>query len=296
MPRQNANGIEIEYATWGNPSDAPLLMISGYTAQMVRWPTSLLEGLAATGRYVIAYDNRDIGLTTEFTGRTVPSPQEIVHAIRGGCPPQHLVPYLLQDMAADAAGLLDALGIAKADIFGTSMGGMIAQLLALNFPEKVNKLIPVMTTSGRHDLPPGNPEAVKTLTAVPKSRSPEDIADMAVLSARAIGSADAVRNSDDEARQRSLDSSRRSDRPGGVLRQYAAVVAQPRWHERLGEIKHATLVLHGAVDPLIVPACGRDVAERIPGARYVEIENWGHDLPEALIPEIIRITDEFLKS
>ncbi len=296
MPRISANGIEIEYATWGSPSDPALLLISGYTAQMIRWPDSLVQGLAATGRYVIAYDNRDIGLSTEFAGITPPPPQEIVHAIRGGCPPQHLVPYMLADMAADAAGLLDALGIEKADIFGTSMGGMIAQLLALNHPHKVRKLIPVMTSSGRLDLPPGEAKAVATLTALPKSRAPEDIADMAVLSARAIGSHPSVINPDEDARRLSLACSARSDRPGGVVRQYAAVVSQPRWHERLGEIKHDTMVLHGAVDPLLVPACGRDVAERIPNARYIEIENWGHDLPEKLIPEIIRVTDDFLKS
>jgi pimeloyl-ACP methyl ester carboxylesterase len=294
MARVNANGIEIEYETQGNPSGPALLLISGYTAQLIRWPQSFIEGLAATGRYVIYHDNRDIGLSTEFAGREVPPFAEIIHALQGGCPPQHLVPYLVSDMAADAAALLDTLGVAKADVLGMSMGGMIAQLMALNHPEKVRKLIPMMTTSGDPSLPPGDPEAMKTLNATPKSRAPEDIADAAVVSARAIGSDASVRNPDDEVRLRSLANTARSDRPGGIVRQYAAILAQPRWHQRLGEISHPTMVMHGAVDPLIRPASGKDIAARIPGARYVEIEKWGHDLPELLIPEIVRTIDSFL--
>ncbi|MCA8900073.1 MAG: alpha/beta hydrolase [Hyphomonas sp.] len=294
MPRIQANGIDIEYETYGPQDGQPLLLVSGFTSQMIRWPDSLLEGFAQAGRRVIVFDNRDIGLTTEMVGHSVPSPKEIAHAIAGGCPPRHLVPYLLDDMAADAVALLDGLGIDKADVMGFSMGGMIVQLIALNHPERVRKLIPVMTTSGDPSLPPGDKEAMAALTAVPKSRSPEDIAEVAIVSAAAIGSHPDIRPTADEVRARSMRDTARSDRPMGVARQYAAILAQPRWHERLGEISQPALVLHGAVDPLIRPAAGQDIARRIPGARYVDIPDWGHDIPEAVVPRIVEIVNGFL--
>jgi pimeloyl-ACP methyl ester carboxylesterase len=294
MPRLTANGIDIEYATHGRAGDPPLLLICGFTQQMVRWPNRLIDALVAGGRQVISFDNRDIGLSTELAGHAPLPVKDIVNAISGGCPPQHLVAYLLDDMAADAAGLLDALGIDKADVMGNSMGGMIAQLVALNHPEKVRKLIPVMTTSGAADLPRADPAAQTALTAVPKSRAPEDIAEVAVLSNRAIGSVDGVRATDAEVRARAMSDAARSDRPLGVARQYNAIVAQPRWHERLGDVHRPTLVLHGAVDPLIKPACGEDIARRIPGARFKALANWGHDLPDAMMGELAAHVNAFL--
>lgn len=287
MARIKANGIEIEYQEFGAKTDPLMLLVMGFSAQMITWPESLARGLANSGRRVVIFDNRDIGLSTEFAGHVPPSPSEIVKAIAAGEPVHQKVPYLLDDMAADAAALIGALGANQADVLGVSMGGMIVQLLALNHPERVRTLIPVMTTSGDPTLPMSTPEAAAALTAVPAERTPEALADLAVNGRSVYGSHPDVRNSDEQTRALSIASTRRSDRPKGVARQYAAILAQPRWHERLASLNVPTLVLHGAVDTLIQPAGGRDIARRIPGAELEIIEKWGHDLPEAMIPVLL---------
>ena len=284
MARIAANGIEIEYEETGRSEDPALLLVSGFSGQMTRWPDSLKQALAAAGRRVICFDNRDIGLSTEIEGVVPPSPRDIVKAIAEGRPAHDMVPYTLDDMAADAAGLLDALAIDSADVLGVSMGGMIVQLMALNHPEKVRSLVPVMTTSGDPALPQGEPEALAALTAVPESRTPEAIAALAVKSRATIGSHPDLRTPDDEIRAQVISDVTRSDRPMGVARQYAAILAQPRWHDRLADLAHPTLVLHGAADPLIKPACGEDIARRVPGAQIEIFDKWGHDLPDAMMP------------
>ena len=294
MPRIAVNGIEIEYAETGSPEDPLMLLVSGFSGQMTRWPEAFLKGLADAGRRVVVFDNRDIGLSTELAGKVPPSPETIVKGIAAGEPVHESVPYLLDDMAADAANLVDALGADQADILGVSMGGMIVQLMALNHPEKVRTLIPVMTTSGDPSLPPSDPVAIEALTSVPPERTPEAIADQAVKSAAAYGSHPDIRNSDDDIRKLSMDAMTRSDRPMGVARQYAAILAQPRWHERLERISHPTLVLHGAVDTLIKPAAGEDIARRIPGAELNILDKWGHDMPEKMIPVLLDLIVPFL--
>ncbi|MEH6411528.1 MAG: alpha/beta fold hydrolase, partial [Hyphomonas sp.] len=209
-------------------------------------------------------------------------------------PPEKVVPYLLNDMAADAAALVTALGADKADVLGVSMGGMIVQLMALNHPERVRTLIPVMTTSSAPDLPRSTPEAQAALTAVPETRSAEAVAELAVKSRRVIGSHEDIRAADDSIREQTVADFNRSDRPMGVARQYAAIVAQPSWHERLGGITQPTLVLHGAIDPLIRPEAGRDIASRIPGAELAVIGKWGHDLPDRIVPTLLTHIVPFL--
>lgn len=294
MPRVKANGIEIEYKEFGSKSDPLMLLISGFSGQLTRWPQSMIDGLVDAGRRVVVFDNRDIGLSTEFTNEVPPAPKDIVKGIAAGEPMHEKVPYVLDDMAADTAGLIEALGAEKADILGASMGGMIVQLVALNHPERVRTLIPVMTTSGAPGLPQADPEAQAALTAVPDMRTAEVIGDLAVQSRAAIGSVEGVRNSDDEIRRAAMADFQRSDRPMGVARQYAAILAQPRWHERLSGVNHPTLVLHGAADPLIKPDCGRDVAERIPDAEIEIVDKWGHDLPEKMVPVLLNRIVPFL--
>ncbi|MEZ5985054.1 MAG: alpha/beta hydrolase [Hyphomonas sp.] len=294
MAQIKANGIEIEYEEMGSPDDPLMLLVSGFSSQMITWPESFKRGLADAGRRVVVFDNRDIGLSTEFAGRTAPSPREIVKGTAAGEPMHERVPYLLNDMAADAAALIEALGADKADILGVSMGGMIVQLMALNHPDRVRTLIPVMTTSGDPSLPPATREATAALTAVPEQRTPESIADLAVTSRAAYGSASDVRNPDDDIRSLSIAATNRSDRPEGVARQYAAILAQPRWHDRLASLDVPTLVLHGAVDNLILPAAGEDIARRVPGAEIEIIEKWGHDLPEKVIPVLLNRIVPFL--
>ena len=294
MGRVSANGVELEYQEWGSPADPVLLLICGFSVQMTSWPEALIEGLVKLSRRVIAFDNRDIGLSTELKGRSPAPMGDIVRAHLSGAPTRTLAPYLLEDMADDAVGLLDALGVQSADVFGTSMGGMIAQLMALRHPNRVSRLMPVMTTSRAPDLPPADPDAQAALTEAPVERTAETISEAAVRTRRAIGSIDGVRDADDDVRQRAIKSFERSDRPNGVIRQYAAILAQPFWHERLSEITAPTLVLHGAVDPLIKPACGEDVARRIPGAVIEIFDGWGHDLPAAMVDPLVRRIGAFL--
>ena len=204
------------------------------------------------------------------------------------------VPYLLDDMAADAAALIEALGADQADVMGVSMGGMIVQLMALNHPERVRTLIPVMTTSGDPSLPPATPEATAALTAVPEERTPDAIADLAVKGRAVYGSHPDIRTPDDEIRANAIAAMQRSDRPMGTARQYAAILAQPRWHERLATLDVPTLVLHGEMDTLILPAAGQDIARRVPGAKIEIIEKWGHDLSEAVMPVLLNRIVPFL--
>lgn len=294
MARIKANGIEIEYEETGSSNDPLMLLVSGFSGQLTRWPDALKRGLADAGRRVVCFDNRDIGLSTEFSGAVPPAPRDIVQAISGGTPPEKAVPYLLNDMAADTAALVTALGADKADVLGVSMGGMIVQLMALNHPERVRTLIPVMTTSSAPDLPRSTPEAQAALTAVPETRRAEAVADLAIKSRRVIGSHVEIRATNDAIRDQTIADFNRSDRPMGVARQYAAIVAQPSWYERLGTITQPTLVLHGAMDPLIRPEAGRDIASRIPGAELEVFEKWGHDLPDRIVPTLLNRIVPFL--
>ena len=294
MPRIKANGIELEYRETGSPDDPMLLLVSGFSAQMITFPQELLDGLASAGRRVVIFDNRDIGLSTEFTNEVPPAPGDIINGLREGKDMSGEVPYVLNDMAADAAALITALGADKADVMGFSMGGMIVQLMALNHPDKVRTLIPVMTTSGDPSLPPSTPEAQKALTAQPEMRTADAVADISVDSRRVIGSRDGIRSSDEEIRAMSKACFERSDRPMGVSRQYAAILAQPRWHERLSQVKAPTLVLHGAIDPLIRPAAGEDIAKRIPGAEIELFDGWGHDMPKAMAGPLVARIKSFL--
>ena len=296
MPRAKTNGIEIEYDTMGSPDDPAILLVMGFALQMTRWPEALKRGLADAGFRVIWFDNRDVGLSTELTQYTPPSPMEVISAAMSGQDASKLVPYTVKDMAADAAGLLDAIGIGKADVLGVSMGGMIAQHMALDHAHKVRKLIPVMTSSGDPTLPPSTPEALAALTAVPAARTPEAVSAIAVSTQHAIGSHPDLRNSAEIIRQRTIEDFHRSDRPFGAMRQYAAILGTPRWHERLGSVTAPTLVLHGAADPLIRPAAGEDIARRIPGAVFKAYPKWGHDLSDKMSDTLVADIVPFLRS
>ncbi|MBI1253028.1 MAG: alpha/beta fold hydrolase [Hyphomonas sp.] len=296
MARAKANGIEIEYETLGSAKDPAILLVMGFALQMTRWPEGLKRGLADAGFRVIWFDNRDVGLSTEFTQYTPPSPMDVLTAAMTGQDASKLVPYTVKDMAADAAGLLDAIGVDRADILGVSMGGMIAQHMALDHAHKVRKLIPVMTSSGDPSLPPSTPEAMAALTAVPLARTPEAVSAIAVSTQHAIGSHPDLRNSAEIIRQRTIEDFHRSDRPLGAMRQYAAILGTPRWHERLGSVRAPTLVLHGADDPLIRPAAGRDIARRIPGAVFKSYPRWGHDLADRMSETLVADIVPFLRA
>lgn len=300
MPAIRANGIRLEYDTLGDPAAPAILLIMGFAFQMTRWPEGFRRGLAEAGHRVIWFDNRDIGLSQDLSpdlsGSLTPLVRSMMQATLTGQAPGAVPVYTLDTMAADAAGLLDGLGIEQADVLGISMGGMIAQLMALNHPGKVRRLIPVMTSSGAPGLPPPQPAAAAALAAVPPVRTPEAIADIAVLAQTAIGSVPELRNSEAAIRANAIADFHRSDRPMGMARQYAAILTQPRWHDRLETVPHPTLVLHGEADPLIRPECGADIARRIPGARFRSFPGWGHDLVETMTPALLGEIIPFLKS
>lgn len=296
MPRARTNGIEIEYDTLGSPNDPAVLLVMGFALQMTRWPEALKRGIADAGYRVIWFDNRDVGLSTEISNVTPASVMEVMQAAMTGKDPSRLVPYTLDHMAADTAGLLDAIGVEKADIIGMSMGGMIAQLMALDHPQKVRKLVLMMTTSGNPALPPPTPEAMAALTALPPERTAEAIGEIAVVAQHGIGSHPDLRNSADVIRARAIEDFHRSDRPFGILRQNGAVVAQKRWHDRLGQVTAPTLVLHGADDPLVRPAAGEDIAKRVPGAVFKAYPKWGHDLADKMSDTLVSDIVPFLRS
>ena len=264
MPQARANGITLEYDVHGPDSGEPTLLIMGLGAQMTRWPQAFVDMLAGRGLRVIRFDNRDVGLSEKIEAGGVPDLAKIVGALMQGEKPE--VPYLLDDMAADAVGLLDALSIPRAHIVGASLGGMVAQLVAADHPERVLSLTSIMSTTGNRELPPAKPEAI----AVLNNRGPDPTVDLegyldrAVTSARTIGSS-GYPPDDAGVRERSLNDFRRSYYPVGFARQYAAAAASADRRPKLAGVTAPTVVIHGDGDPLVPVEGGRDTAENIPG-------------------------------
>jgi len=280
MSQAQANGIAIEYDMSGPEDGPPVLLVMGFATQMIGWPDEFRAGLVAEGCRVIRFDNRDVGLSQKF-GKGIPDIRAAQAHIARGEPSG--LPYSLSDMAADAAGLLGALGIESAHVLGASMGGMIAQLMAIEHPAKVRSLISVYSTSGDPSLPRAKPEAMKALTGKPTSGSRQDVIAATLESRRAYASTGFPFDDVGVMRLAGAAYDRCYD-PEGPFRQWAAVgTAAPRT-ERLKRLRLPTLVLHGSADPLVPAACGRHVAACIPGAEYVEIEGWGHDMPVEVIP------------
>lgn len=277
-----ANGLHLEVEDQGPVDAEPLLMIMGLGMQLVAWPDGLLKLLLAAGFRVIRFDNRDAGLSQHFDHLGVPnialaSMQHLLHLpVRS--------PYGLADMARDALGVLDALGLGRAHVCGASMGGMIAQQMALLAPERLKSLTLMMTSSGSRMLPGPSMRVRSALLSRPSD--PRDFAAVAERSYRLfrlIGSP-AYPAPEAELRQRINASLRRSNQPQGVLRQLAAIAADTRRAGQLGRIKVPTLIQHGDQDPLIPVAAAHDLARRIPAAQLEIIKGMGHDLPEQLWP------------
>ena len=279
MPKVPANGIEIEYETFGPEGGEPLLLIMGLGQQLTRWPVSLIDSLVGEGFRVIRFDNRDIGLSTWFDHVATPDLPTVFGALVGGKDPG--APYLLADMADDAAGLLDALGIARAHVAGVSMGGMIGQMLAARHPEKVLSLVSVMSTTGNPALPPATPAAQAVLFSRPEATDLESLTEHALKAQVAIQSPGWPLNPETE-RPLLRAAIQRAYHPMGVLRQMIAVIASGDRREALKTITAPTVVLHGADDPLVRVEGGQDTAATIPGAELRIIDGMGHDLPEGV--------------
>ena len=292
MPRVRTNGVDIEYESFGHVDDPVILLIMGFAAHLTVWPEPLCYGLAAKGFRVIRFDNRDIGKSTHLMDKGSPVAAELMAKRASG--EQLEVPYSLDDMAADAVGLLDAIGIAKAHIVGASMGGMIAQLMAVNHPAKTKSLVSIMSTTGRGDLPQAKPEAMAALMTPPASAGREDRIQAAIGAWRVIGSP-GYPASDAELRafaERQVD--RAPYEPTGIARQLAAVIAAPPRNVVLRTVRVPTLVIHGADDPLIPIAGGKDTAESIAGAELVVVPGMGHDFSQALVPVYLKLIGDFV--
>jgi pimeloyl-ACP methyl ester carboxylesterase len=293
VARAKANGIEIEYETCGSKTDPALLLIMGLGAQLTIWPDALCEGLASKGFFVIRYDNRDTGLTTDFGAWGVPNIAEAMGKVMMGKKVD--APYLVKDMAGDGIGLLDVLGIDKAHMVGASMGGMIAQTVAGLWPGRTRSLVSIYSTSGRPGLPPGKPEALAMLTAQPEGPSREQRVKHGMKLRTVIGSPGYP---SDEAALRAFVEKNVDRRwyPEGGARQYLSIIASGDRVDLLKTIKAPALVLHGEDDPLLPVECGRDVARLIPGAEIQTYPGWGHDFPGPLIPTLVERIAIFCKA
>lgn len=271
-------GIDLAYETFGDRSAVPVLLVMGLGTQLIAWPDELCEDLASRGLYAVRFDNRDVGLSTHVRSARAPSPLAV---LLGRARP----PYTIDDMAADAAGLLDFLGLDSAHVVGVSMGGFIAQSLALLAPARVRSLTLMMTSTGSRRV--GRPSAHVVWRGLRPRPVPSAAAavDGVVETFRRIGSPGYPL---DERRIRDLArrSLERSNDPGGFFRQLSAILAQPDRTRALRRLDVPTTVVHGLADPLIHVSGGRALARAIPRARFVGVPGMGHDLPLQVLPLI----------
>jgi pimeloyl-ACP methyl ester carboxylesterase len=283
-----ANGIDLCYEIFGDPGAEPMLLIMGLGAQMIHWDDDFCRQLAARGFRVIRFDNRDIGQSGKFSGGKRLTPLELLKLRFLKIPVE--APYTLYDMAQDVIGLMDVLKIKSAHVVGASMGGMIAQEIAIAFPERVRSLTSIMSTTGNPKVPPPTREATAVLMAPPTTTKEEYLERFAqtwkVLRAGSFP--------EDEAldRSRAERTFERGLNPAGVGRQLRAILASGSRKARLAAVKAPTLVIHGTVDPLVRPEGGEDTAASIPGAKLLMIEGMGHALPIPMWPQIIDALDK----
>jgi pimeloyl-ACP methyl ester carboxylesterase len=278
-----ANGIDICYETFGDPAAEPLLLIMGLGAQMVLWDDAFCVQLAARGFHVIRFDNRDIGQSSKMHGGKRLTPFELIKLRFFHIPVA--APYRLIDMAKDTVALMDALGIHAAHLVGASMGGMIAQEVAISFPHRLRSLTSIMSTTGNPRLPPPTREMAAMLMAPPPRTREEYIARFQrTWKLLRVGSFP-----EDEAMDvtRAETCFARGLNPAGVGRQLRAILASGSRKPRLHAVTAPTLVIHGSVDPLVRPEAGRDTAISIPNARLMMVQGMGHALPIPMWPEII---------
>ncbi len=289
MPKARANNIDIEYEVFGGSSDPTILLIMGLGMQMIAWPEPFCRDLAARGYQVIRYDNRDTGFSTKFDGQRPPAMLSMF--IRSALRLPMRVPYTLKDMADDAVGLLDAIGVDSAHIVGASMGGMIAHNLAAKYPQRAATLTSIMSTSGHRSLPGADPLVTRhILHARPTSPDREAVIAHIVRTLELIGSP-AYPMDEEKRRELAAASFDRSFYPEGFKRHVAAIIEDGDRRGRLQSIRVPTLVIHGREDPLIKVAGGIDTAENVPGARLEIIDGMGHNFPIELWPRIIDLID-----
>lgn len=280
MPTIEANGITLAYDVQGKPRGEPILLIAGLGLQLISWPEEFCRTLVSQGFRVIRVDNRDCGLSSKMDHFGKPNLHLAFYRSLFRMP--LFSGYTLYDMAKDAVGLLDGLGIEKAHVVGASMGGMIAQIMAARYPHRTQTLTSVMSTSGRPGLPGPTLAAHNALFSQPANpRDFNSVVDHFVNLFRIIGSPK-YPTPEAELRRRVIESVRRNVCARGTARQMMAVASSGDLGAQLRTIRVPTLVIHGTSDPLVPVACGRDTAHLVPGAVMHEIEGMGHDFPPAL--------------
>ena len=268
-------GIEIAYETFGDPDHPAILLVMGLGTQMLGWPDELCEALADAGHLVVRFDNRDVGLSTHVDAPT-PSLADLLL--------RRNTPYSINDMATDAIGLCDALGIERFHLAGASMGGFIAQTIALAVPDRVRSMTLIMTSTGSRRVGRPTPAVLRRMASMPISTTRDQAIEESVETFMTIGSPDHLDR--DLVRRLAGYSYDRAHDPGGRQRQLAAILAQPNRTAALRTLRVPTLVVHGLDDPLVTPSGGLALARAIPGATFIGHSGMGHDLPRTVWPSL----------
>jgi len=275
--------IEIVYDTFGKSTALPMLLVIGLGEQMIAWDEEFCSELAAQGYWVIRYDNRDAGLSTKLDEAGIPNIPALVQAQMQG--EMIETPYLLGDMADDAVGLLDALGVESAHVVGISMGGMIVQEIAIHRPERIRTMTSIMSSTGNAELPPAKPEAMALLTETAPTGRADFIEDSVRVARILNGTGFPI--DEDRLRKKAGDIFDRGSSPAGMTRQLAAIIASGSRKEALKSVTVPTLVIHGDADPLVSVEAGIDTANAIPEAELLIIRGMGHGLPPSLWPQVV---------
>lgn len=288
--------LKLYYEDMGDIDDPPVLLIMGLGAQLVLWRTAFCEKLVGHGLRVIRYDNRDVGLSSKTERRSSRQPL-VTRLLRSWLGLRSDAPYTLEDMADDAAALLDHLGIGQAHIVGASMGGMIAQIFAARFPARTKTLGIIFSSNNQAFLPPPGPRQLLALIKGPSPNSPRDvIIDNAIRVSKIIGSARYLA-SEEQLRAEAIESYERSYYPWGIARHFDAVLGSGSLRRYNRCTVARTVVIHGRADKLMRPFGGRAVAKAIDGARLVLFDGMGHDLPQQLWDQVIGVlTSNFAKA
>ena len=281
VQKARANGIELAYETFGDPTDPPVVLVMGLGVQMLGWDEDFCRLLVDAGHFVVRFDNRDVGESTHLADAPPPN---LLKALTGD---PSSAAYTLDDMADDTVGLLDALQLDAAHLVGASMGGMIVQTVAVRHPDRVRSITSIMSTTGERAVTSSTEEAQAVLLQAP-ARSADDYAELQVKAWRVLGSPGYAFD-EDLVRERARQSYDRSYDPMGVGRQLVAIYASGDRTARLRELDVPAVVIHGADDPLIQVPAGRATGRAIRGAAYHEIEGMGHDLPRELWPLFVEL-------
>lgn len=292
MTKAAANGIEIEYERIGDPQAPAILFIMGLGQQLCGWDDAFIAGFVDRGFSAIRFDNRDTGLSTKWPSADGQAVGGQLMAAMMGQPVN--APYALTDMAEDALGLLDALGVASCHVVGASMGGMIGQLVALRAPQRVRSLTSIMSTTNERGLPPPAPHILPALLT-PPGPDREARINHGVEIFRSIGSPPPLYDAE-RSRARITRSYDRCFHPAGVARQMLAILTTPGRTAALKSLQMPALVVHGDRDPLVPLACGQATAAAIPGARLLVMPGMGHDLPASLWPQLFTALTEHMRA